>query len=62
MRKSERKVSADQPVRLLAGHALDELEHLRRRDAIELGAELERGSGLKNALCAISRIAVARCA
>ena len=32
----------DEPVRLLARHALDELEHLRRRDAVELGAELER--------------------
>ena len=29
-------------VRLLARHVADELEHLGRRDAIELGAELER--------------------
>ena len=33
----------DEAVRLLARHALDQLEHLRRRDAVELGAELERG-------------------
>ena len=32
----------DQTVRLGAGHAANELEHLRRLDAVELGPELER--------------------
>jgi hypothetical protein len=32
----------DESVRLLAGHALDELQDLRGGDAIELGSELER--------------------
>ena len=47
----------DEAVRLFAGHVLDQLEHLRRPDAVDSGGS-SAAERSKNALAAISRIAV----
>jgi hypothetical protein len=45
--EQRQKRERDQPVRVLARHALDQLEPVRGRDAIELRAELERGQRIE---------------
>ena len=47
MRNSDRNVSATRRRACSPGTDAHELEHLRVRDAIELGAELEGRQGLK---------------